>query len=131
MIGLIANYLPPDSFHYGKDPESYFLDNSVMFDELIDCDLLICGGDLNARTKTMLDYIPDVDGLDFAPRANPDNDKNSHGDHFIQFLKDKRALICNGRITPEFDNFTFLIPGVVLSLTVYTVQLTISNIVNL
>ena len=41
LIGLIANYLPPDSFHYGKDPESYFLDNSVMFDELIDCDLLI------------------------------------------------------------------------------------------
>ena len=110
LIGLIANYLPPDSFHYGKDPDSYFLDNSVMYDELIDCDLLICGGDLNARTKTMLDYIPDVDGQDFSPRANPDTDKNSHGDQFIQFLKDKRALICNGRITPEFNNFTFINP---------------------
>ena len=110
LIGLITNYLPPDSFHYGKDPESYFLDNSVMYDELIDCDLLICGGDLNSRTKTMLDYIPDVDGQNFALRSNPDTDRNSHGDQFIQFLKDKRALICNGRITPEFNNFTFINP---------------------
>ena len=23
VIGLLANYLPPDSFHYGKDPESF------------------------------------------------------------------------------------------------------------
>ena len=107
LIGLIANYLPPDSFHYGKDPESYFIDNSIMFDELIDCDLLVCGGDLNSRTKTLLDFIPDVDG-NVKPRTNPDSDKNSHGDHFIQFLKDKRALICNGRVTPQFNNFTFI-----------------------
>ena len=23
LIGLLVNYLPPDSFHYGKDPESF------------------------------------------------------------------------------------------------------------
>ena len=55
LIGLLCNYLPPDSFHYGKDPESYFIDNSIMFSDLSDCDLLVAGGDLNARTKEDLD----------------------------------------------------------------------------
>ena len=69
--------------------------------------MLVCGGDLNSRTKTLLDFIPDVDG-NVKSRTNPDSDKNYHGDHFIQFLKDKRALICNGRITPQLNNFTFI-----------------------
>ena len=55
LIGLLCNYLPPDSFHYGKDPESYFIDNSIVFSDLSDCDLLVAGGDLNARTKEDLD----------------------------------------------------------------------------
>ena len=109
-IGLIANYLPPDSFHYGKDPENYFIDNSVMYDELSDCDLLACGGDLNSRTKEMQDFIQDIDGSNFSLRKNPDKERNSHGDFFIQFLKDKRSLICNGRVTPEFNDFTFINP---------------------
>ena len=30
------------------------------------------------------------------------------GEYILQFLKDNRALICNGRVTPVFNDFTFL-----------------------
>ena len=36
LIGLLVNYLPPDSLHYGKDPEGYFLDNSLVYSDLSD-----------------------------------------------------------------------------------------------
>ena len=109
VIGLLANYLPPDSFHYGKDPESFYLDNSLVYSDLSDCDLVVAGGDLNSRTREEFDYIADLD-YNTLPRTNPDLDKNSHGEYFLQFLKDNRALICNGRVTPELNDFTFLSP---------------------
>ena len=93
IIGLLSNYLPPDNYFYGKDPESFFQDNSLVFMDLLqDCDLVVSGGDINARTRNDLDYIPDVDNH-VTPRNNPDQDKNQHGNHFLQFLKDNRALI--------------------------------------
>ena len=109
IIGLLVNYLPPDNYRFGKDPESFFNDNSLIYSDLSDCDLVICGGDLNSRTKDDLDFIPDVDGNN-APRSNPDHVKNSHGSHFLDFLKNNRALICNGRVTPELNDFTFISP---------------------
>ena len=108
LIGIIVNYLPPDTYHYGRDPEGYFADNAVIWSDLSDCDLVVAGGDLNSRTKKELDYLPEIDGKLVTPRSNPDHVKNSHGGFFLQFLKDNRALICNGRITPELNDFTFL-----------------------
>ena len=109
LIGLLANYLPPDSYLYGKDPEGFFLENSLIYSDLLDCDLVVGGGDLNSRTRGEKDYIDFIDG-NTAVRINPDQEKNSHGNFFLQFLKDNRALICNGRVTPEFNDFTFLSP---------------------
>ena len=108
FIGIVVNYLSPDTFHYGRDPEGYFADNAVIWSDLSDCDLVVGGGDLNSRTKNELDYLPEIDGKLVSPRSNPDHIKNSHGGFFLQFLKDNRALICNGRITPELNDFTFL-----------------------
>ena len=109
LIGMLCNYLPPESYRYGKDAESYFTDCSIVISDLSDCDLIVAGGDLNARTKCELDYIPEVDNLSLA-RTNPDTDKNQHGNQFLQYLKNNRALILNGRITPEHNNFTFVNP---------------------
>ena len=39
----------------GKDPETFFNEASVLFEDLSDCDIRIGGGDLNARTKEMED----------------------------------------------------------------------------
>ena len=82
LIGMLCNYLPPESYRYGKDAESYFTDSSIVISDLSDCDLIVAGGDLNARTKCDLDYIPEVDNFSLA-RTNPDTDKNQHGNHFL------------------------------------------------
>ena len=66
------------------------------------------GGDINARTRDLIDYIPEIDGGIIPKRVNPDKNKNAHADSFITFLKDNRAIILNGRITPEYNNFTFV-----------------------
>ena len=67
-------------------------------------------GDYNSRTKQLVDYIPDIDGNLVPPRINVDNIQNSHGDSFITFLKDNRTIILNGRVTPQYNNFTFVTP---------------------
>ena len=106
-VGIIANYLPPDTFHYGQDSEGYFNELTSLWQDYCDCDLRIGGGDLNARTKQLQDFIPEVDG-DLPIRSNPDNIKNAHGNSFITFLKDNRSVILNGRITPHLNNYTFV-----------------------
>ena len=107
-LGFIANYLPPDTYHYGQDPEGYFSNLSVLWSELSECDLLVAGGDLNSRTSCEPDFLGDIDGDIVTLRSNPDTSKNAHGEYFLQFLKDNRAIICNGRVTPDFNDYTFL-----------------------
>ena len=97
----------PDDYHQGQDPEGFFNDLTTIWQELSDCDLRVGGGDLNARTKQMQDFIPEIDG-NLPARYNPDDVKNSHGSSFITFLKDNRSIILNGRVTPHLNNFTFV-----------------------
>ena len=75
-IGIVANYLPPNSYSYGWNPEGYFQENSTVWYDLLDCDLLFGGGDLNARKKNYLDLIPDIDG-NLPLRTNPDSVKKT------------------------------------------------------
>ena len=79
-----------------------------MWDTLSNCDLRVGCGDYNARSKQLVDFLPDIDGNLVTTRTNVDDVKNSHGDSFITFLKDTRSVILNGRVTPEFNNFTFV-----------------------
>ena len=62
ILGIVGLYLSADSFHYGQDAENYFNHCAVLRDDLGECDLLVGAGDVNARTKQLLDYIPDIDG---------------------------------------------------------------------
>ena len=110
LIGILALYLPPDNYIYGKDPETFFNQAGVLWEDLSDCNLQVGGGDLNSRTKNMLDYLPDIDGNLIPARTNPDQVKNKHADSFITFLKDNRAIILNGRITPQYNNYNFVNP---------------------
>ena len=108
IVGVLALYLPPDNYIYGREPEMFFNQATVLWEDLFDCDLLVGGGDLNARTKNMIEYLPDIDGNLIPVRENPDQIKNKHADSFITFLKDNRSIILNGRITPQFNNYTFV-----------------------
>ena len=108
VIGILGLYLSPDSYRYGQDAEDFFNQASALWQDLSDCDLTIGGGDLNSRTGSMIDYIPEIDGQIIPKRTNPDKNKNAHANSFITFLKDNRSLILNGRITPEYNNYTFV-----------------------
>ena len=90
LIGILGLYLPPSSYHYGQDAEGFFDSCASMWNDLSDCDLLVGAGDLNIRTKQLLDFIPVIDG-----------------NQILDFLKHTRSLILNGRITPKLNNFTF------------------------
>ena len=109
-LGVLGLYLSPDTYKYGQDAESFFNQASVIWQDLGDCDLILGGGDVNARTKDLIDFVPEVDGHIIPARKNLDNKKNAHADSFITFLKDNRSVILNGRITPEYDNYTFVSP---------------------
>ena len=91
LIGILALYLPPDSYIYGRDPEQFFNNAAVLWENLSDCDLVVGGGDVNSRTKDLVDFIADIDGSLIPSRSNPDRTKNRHADSFINFLK--RSLI--------------------------------------
>ena len=66
----------------------FFNNAAIMWQDLLDCDLLIVGGDVNSRTKELIDYIPEIDGNLIPKRNNPDKTKNAHGDCFLTFLKE-------------------------------------------
>ena len=111
LIGIIGLYLPPDNYHYGRDPEGFFNNAAVLWEDFSDCDLLVGSGDVNCRTKETLDFIPEIDGSLIPKRFNPDQVKNQHANCFLTFLKENRAIILNGRVTPELNNFTFVSPN--------------------
>ena len=108
IVGVLGLYLSPDSYRYGQDAEGFFNQASALWQDLSDCDLIIGAGDVNARTKEILDYIPDIDGKIIPARINPDKTKNAHADNFFTFLKDNHTIILNGRITPEYNDYTFV-----------------------
>ena len=92
-VGILGLYLFPSSYRYGQDAEDFFNQATVLWQDLGDCDLVIGGGDENARTKDLFDFIPDIDGEIVPKRYNPDRVKNTHADSFVTFLKDNRSVI--------------------------------------
>ena len=40
-IGILGLYLPPDTYIYGKEPEIFFNEAGVMWEDLFNCDLLV------------------------------------------------------------------------------------------
>ncbi len=103
-LSIIGAYLPPDNSNYGRDSTAFFAQLISLVYSTMNSDLTILCGDFNARTSDQLDYIPNVD--DLLQRKCLDKTKNNHGESLIDFLKDTKMCILNGRITPDLDNFT-------------------------
>jgi hypothetical protein len=102
---IYSCYLPPEG--------SVWLEESVFYSHLISQVYLsnyanavyICG-DFNSRIGTLSDVIEGIDNL--LPRKPFDLTKNTSGETFIDFVKDIKFCIVNGRVSPENDNFTFI-----------------------
>lgn len=70
-----------------------------------EADCCILGGDFNARIGESYDYVLDID-TDVMVRQCIDNVKAGHGEDMLDFLKESKLCILNGRVTPEFNNVT-------------------------
>ena len=68
--------------------------------------MFVIAGDFNARIGLKQDYIEQVDSIQ--KRLGIDTLCNAHCDVFLEFLKDTKLCTLNGRVTPEFDNYTCL-----------------------
>ena len=100
-------YLSPVMSAWGRDPEGYFAHLTACIYEMNDVDQLVLCGDFNARLGTNHDVIASVDEIQ--NRITIDHTKSGHCDAFLDFVKDARLCILNGRISPENDNFTCVI----------------------
>jgi hypothetical protein len=101
-------YLPPEDSPYSKQTTDYF---GHLISELYlnnDVDVVIFCGDYNARISSMNDIVEEFDkGL--PERKVIDNcaaQSYGHGETFVEFLKDARLCLLNGRFCPELDNYT-------------------------
>ncbi len=101
---IVVCYLSPESSVWGRDANSYFAHLLSIVYLTSEYEHLIICGDLNARVGTLEDCIQEVDNI--LPRSVIDNTRAGHHECLIDFLKDTKTCITNGRITPENDNFT-------------------------
>ena len=107
-IVLFCCYLSPDNSVWGREPTSFFahLITQIYIHNEADC-ITICG-DLNGRVGSIPDIVEGID--DIPPRSSIDKIKSGHGEALLEFVKDTKLAIVNGRINPERDNFTFVSP---------------------
>ena len=71
------------------------------------CDHVVLAGDVNSKMGSVQDFIPEIDD-NIGKRKILDKNKNKHGQELIDFLIESKMCVCNGRVTPEFDNYTFI-----------------------
>jgi hypothetical protein len=103
-ICLYIVYLPPERSVKGRDADTFFehlLNCTYMYSQ---SDMSLVLGDLNGRIGNKDDFVDEVD--DVLERKSIDDGANKHGDSLLQFCKDSKFVILNGRVTPEYDNFT-------------------------
>ena len=103
---LFACYLPPDNSIWGRDLNAFCCHLLTQLYLHQHADNVILCGDFNSRIGDLKDYVEGID--DYNPRIVIDKTKNSHGDTFIEFVKDGNLAVINGRINPENDNYTFV-----------------------
>ena len=102
---LYACYLPPEKSPWGYDPNAFLVHllSSLYFH--CDADSVLFCGDFNGRVRKAVDIVSGLDE-DIPPRICLNDVKRGHGDVLLEFIKDGRLAIINGRINPTADNFT-------------------------
>ncbi len=105
---LIACYLQPESSPYGRNVDEFMSHiEQLCYSYSAEYDYIMFGGDINARMGTLCDTETDID-MSLPDRKPLDTVSNSHGQSFIQLLKDCKMCVLNGRFEPQHNNFTFI-----------------------
>ena len=97
-------YLSPENSPWGRNATQFYA--HLMSQLYINSDVnvtFICG-DFNSRIGTANDININIENL--PDRQNVDDTKTGHCVSFLEFIKDTNMCVLNGRLTPEYDNFT-------------------------
>ena len=86
-------------------------------------------GDFKVRTGSLVDTA--AEDSDVLPRISLDKERNNTGEKLVEFVKDMNLALVNGRLPPDFDDFTS-ISSRGRSIVDYfiTEQISLSNISN-
>ena len=103
VVGL---YLSPELSTWGRDASGFYDHLLQLMYEHSNADNIILGGDLNSKLGSLQDFIPDVDNV--PPRTILDSTKNRHGDELFNFLMEANMCVCNGRVTPQLNEYTYI-----------------------
>ncbi len=98
-------YLPPETSTVFNNAPEFFERILVEVYKRVETDAIYLVGDFNAKLGALADFT-DID--DIRPRKVIDLTENNHGKALKEFLIDSKCCTVNGRVTPEFDNYTFV-----------------------
>ena len=104
---VIAMYLPPEQTSWGRNASDFYSHAMKIVYENSECDDFLLAGDLNSKIGDMSDFVTEVDNH-IKSRKVLDKTVNRHGKELIEFLIESKLCVCNGRITPGNDNYTFI-----------------------
>ena len=103
ILVIFSCYLPPEGSTRGRDSVTFFTHLLAQVYSL-EADAIYLCGDFNSRISNKDDCIGDIDNV--PPRVAIDLSMNSHGESVLEFLRDCKCCVLNGRINPDTDNFT-------------------------
>ena len=101
---IISCYLPPEDSTWGRDSNLFFSQLLSLVYSYAECDHIFICGDVNSRIANMKDFLLSVDNI--SDREILDEVKNAHGEALIDFLLETKMVVLNGRVTPQFNEFT-------------------------
>ena len=105
QLVIIVCYLPPENSPWGKNVEMFFAYLISIIYVLSEIDQILIVGDFNAKIGSLQDIVEnDV----YAERKILDNTKNNHGESLIEFLRDSKMCILNGRVNSDNNDYTFI-----------------------
>jgi len=101
---IFCCYLSPENSTWGRNADNMFSQLTAEIYANQEADLIVVTGDFNARIGKEQDYVMNLDEV--KDRIVLDEIKAGHANALLDFMKDTKMVMLNGRITPEFDNYT-------------------------
>ena len=108
-ILIVGCYLPPENSLYGRDALHFYSHILSYMYQYHHCDAVYMCGDLNSKLGKSPDVIPGIDEL--TKRKVIDCATNNHGNALQEFLLYSKCCVLNGRVSPQYDDYTFIEPS--------------------